>query len=136
MPAPQPDRRSDRWIEVRNLSRPQCPVFRARWCASFLCRLRGLTFRKSLLPGEGLLLVQSRPSRLDAAIHMLFVFIPLTIVWLNPLRQVVDVRLARPWRPLYYPKAPAQYVLEVAAQYFGCYAVGDQVLFNETSSAP
>lgn len=85
---------------------------RARRCATFLCRLRGLTFRRSLAPGEGLLFVESTESRWGTAIHMFFVFFPIGVLWLATDGTVVDAVLARPFRPFYAPRAPARYYLE------------------------
>jgi hypothetical protein len=112
---------------IRNLSRPQTPLITAPYCVSFLCRLRGLTFRQRLPIGQGLLLVQARDSRLDASIHMLFVWMDLAVVWINSAEQVVDVRLARSWRPAYLPGRPACYILEMAAEHLKDFYVGDKV---------
>ncbi|MEW6568199.1 MAG: DUF192 domain-containing protein [Chloroflexota bacterium] len=101
----------ERSVAVRNRSRDGEVLLRARWCQSFLCRLRGLTFRRSLPQEEGLLLVEPRASRAGTAIHMWGVLMDLGVLWLDPAGRVVDRRLARPWR-IYLPKAPAQFVLE------------------------
>lgn len=114
-----------RWVEVHNRTQDR-HLLRARWCASFACRLRGLTFRRSLPAGEGLLLVESSRGRAQTAIHMAMVFMPLGVVWLDEARRVVDVRLARPWG-IYVPAAPAQYVLEGGAEVLECVARGDQL---------
>ncbi|MGC9349047.1 MAG: DUF192 domain-containing protein, partial [Anaerolineae bacterium] len=85
---------------------------RVRRCDTFVCRLRGLTFRRELPEGEGLLFVEPRESRLGTAIHMLFVFFPIGVVWLNAEGIVVDRVVAYPFRPFYAPSAPASYFLE------------------------
>jgi len=117
-------------VNIYNLSCPQKPSIAAKYCVSFLCRLRGLMFRRSLKPEEGLLLVQSRESRLDAAIHMLFMWIDLAVIWINAASEVVDVRLARRWRLMYIPTQPAIYVLELAAEHLEDFKVGDKVKFE------
>jgi uncharacterized membrane protein (UPF0127 family) len=104
-----------------------------RYCADFLCRLRGLTFRQRLGDDEGLLLVGRRESRLDAAIHMLFVFFPIAVVWLDGGRRVVDVQLARPFRPFYVPQAPAKDILEGPPALIESVDVGDRLHFSEAS---
>ena len=48
------------WQEVWNETREECALKRVRRCASFFCRLRGLTFRRGLGAGEGLLLVAGK----------------------------------------------------------------------------
>jgi uncharacterized membrane protein (UPF0127 family) len=117
-------------IMIRNLSRPTAGQVRARSCDRFLCQLRGLTFRRSLAPDEGLLLVERKDSRLEAAIHMLAVFTDLAVIWVNSQHEVVDVRLARSWRPAYVPKRPARFVLELAPERIGDFQVGDRLLFD------
>jgi len=87
-------------------------VPRAKWCASFLCRLRGLTFRRRLNPDEALILVEASESRLGTAIHMVFVFFPIAAIWLDSQGMVVDARLAHPFVSVCVPRRPARYVLE------------------------
>jgi uncharacterized membrane protein (UPF0127 family) len=69
-------------------------------------------FRRKLEPGEALLFVNPRETIADAAIHMLFVGMPLGVVWLDSEGQVVDTVLAQPWRMHYAPRLPAKYILE------------------------
>ncbi|MEW5987306.1 MAG: DUF192 domain-containing protein [Chloroflexota bacterium] len=102
----------------------------ARWCETFGSKLRGFTFRRRLRPGEGLVLVEQTDGRLATAIHMLFVFCDLGVIWVNAAGQVVDTRLARPWRPLYLPHAPARYVIEGQPDLLGKVAVGDHLRFG------
>jgi len=119
-------------VLIHNLTHPNTPPIQARYCSSFACRLRGLTFRRSLTSGEGLLLVQRRDSRMDASIHMLFVWIDLGIIWINNAQQVVDVRLARRWRPAYLPARPARFVLELSPERMKEFNVGDQLSLEST----
>ena len=120
-------------VHIYNLSRPQDSAVVAKYCVSFPCRLRGLMFRRSLAADEGLLLVQRRENRLDAAIHMLFMWVDLAVVWINASREVVDVRWARRWRPIYVPTQPAMYVLELPIGHLENFKVGDQVRFENQS---
>ncbi len=116
--------------EVWNETRGERLLGRVRWCASFFCRGRGLTFRRRLGEDEGLWLVGGRESRLDAAIHMLFVFFPIGVVWLDGEGRVVDTRLARPFRPFYAPRTPARDVLEGPPSLLKHVAVGDRLRFR------
>ncbi len=119
-------------LNITNSSHSLPQPVQALYCDSFMCRLRGLTFRRSLKPQEGLLLVQPRENRLDAAIHMLFMRIDLTVVWINENKVVVDIQKARRWRPFYVPKQPARYILELADSWLPSFQVGDQLDFEET----
>jgi uncharacterized membrane protein (UPF0127 family) len=121
-------------ILVHNLTRPKVPPITAHYCDSFFCRLRGLMFRRSIPQNWGLLLVQGSDSRLDAAIHMLAMWIDLGIVWINSKGMVVDTRYARRWRPAYLPANPARYILEMNVAHLGDFTVGDQIQFENTPS--
>jgi uncharacterized membrane protein (UPF0127 family) len=119
------------WTTVRNETRGERLLGHVRRCASFLCRLRGLTFRRTMGEDEGCLLVGDRESRADAAIHMLFVFFPIAAIWLDRSGRVVDAKLARPFRLLYVPRAPAQDVLEGSPALLERVGIGDQLRFGE-----
>ena len=117
-------------IHLENKNRPLPTPLHARYCGSFLCRLRGLMFRSSLPLDTGLLLVEARESRLETAIHMLFVFMDLAVIWLNSEKVVVDTVLARDWRPAYAPRQPARYVLEIHPHRLNEFKIGDRVEFQ------
>lgn len=119
------------WIEVRGEAREDPLLGRVRLCDSFLCRLRGLTFRRCLGEDEGLLLVSRRESRAETAIHMFFVFFPIAVVWLNGEGCVVDAKLASPFHPLYVPQAPAKDVLEGPPSLLERVQVGDRLRLRE-----
>ncbi len=119
-----------RWVVVRNRTRGGEAVVRARWCASFACRLRGLTFRRELATGEGLLLVESTLGRAQTAIHMWFVSFSIGVAWLDDQLRVVDTRLALPWR-MYVPSAAARYTLEGVPGMLQSVAVGEVLQFDE-----
>ena len=103
---------------------------RVKYCDSFLCRLRGLTFHPPLARDEGLLLVFGRDSRVDSSIHMLGVGFDLAVFWINDNMQVVDKIVAGAWKPAFFPKSPARYVLEVHASRINDFEVGQTVQFQ------
>ena len=115
---------------VWNETRGERVLKHVRRCASFLCRLRGLTFRRRLDDDEGLLLVGCRESRADTAIHMFFVFFSIAVVWLDESGRVVDARLARPFRPLYVPRAPARDVLEGPPALLERVQIGERIVMR------
>jgi uncharacterized membrane protein (UPF0127 family) len=117
-------------MEVWNETQDRQVLGRVRRCASYLCRLRGLTFRRRLDENEGLLLVGRRESRVDTAIHMFFVFFTIAAVWLDRHGRVVDAQLARPFRPFYGPRAPARDVLEGLPPLLEKVRIGDQLHFG------
>nr|MBN1229884.1 DUF192 domain-containing protein [Anaerolineae bacterium] len=104
---------------------------RVKWCSSFFCRLRGLMFRRRLRQGEGLLLVEQFESRSATAIHMMFMFFPIAVIWLDREFRVVDRRLAKPWHPVYVPAQPAKYTLETHPDLLDAVQEGDSLVFHE-----
>ena len=81
-------------------------------CDTFWRKFRGLMFRRPLPADEVYVFVGRRESIAEATIHMFFVFFSIAVIWLDARRQVVDKALAKPFRPLYAPRRPAQYFVE------------------------
>ena len=116
-------------IENKNREIKSPPLI--KYCDTFLTQLRGFTFHPRLSRDEGLLLVGTRDSRLESSIHMLFVSFDLAVIWIDSNFQVVDKVLARSWRPAYFSKQPAKYVLEIHPDRWGDYEIGDKVQFKD-----
>ena len=117
-------------ITIRNRTRPGMRPIRAKWGDSFMARLQGFTFRKSLEPDEGLVLVEARDSRVDTYIHMFFVWTDLAVAWVNSNNEVVSTALAKAWRPFYAPAKPARYVVEFHPARHGEIQPGDLIQFE------
>ena len=117
-------------ITVQNLSRKLDQPAVVGYCDSFIYKLRGLMFRSRLALDEGLLLVEKRNSRLDTSIHMFFVPFDLAVFWINSDMTVVDKVIAKSWKPAYFPKADAQYTLEIHPTRWADYEIGDKVEFK------
>ncbi|RLD09172.1 MAG: hypothetical protein DRI56_04740 [Chloroflexota bacterium] len=117
-------------ITISNKTQTDVQAVNAQYCDQFWCRLRGLMFRKRIAFNEGLLLVQNRQNRLDAAIHMFAVMTDLAVIWLNNEKKVVDCQLARSWRPFYIPKSPARYILELSPERLADFKTGDELHFE------
>lgn len=120
-----------RWIEVRDATSGELILSSVRRCSAFSCRLRGLTFRRALGEDEGLLLVGQHESRIDTAIHMLFVFFPIAVVWLDCANRVVDAKVAVPFQPLCVSGARAKDVLEGPSDLIQRISVGQKLCFSE-----
>ncbi|MFN8401670.1 MAG: DUF192 domain-containing protein [Anaerolineales bacterium] len=117
-------------ITIQNLSRILEKPATVGYCDSFTCKLRGLMFRPRLDLDDGLLLVEKRNSRLETSIHMFFVPFDLAVIWINSDMTVVDKVLAKSWKPAYFPKADAQYTLEIHPDRWADYEIGDKVEFK------
>ena len=119
------------FITVENKTRPIPGLLHIKYCDTFFNQLRGFTFRSHLAREEGLLLVGKRDSRLDSSIHMLFVSFDLSVIWIDSTLRVVDKVLAKSWRPAYFSKQPAKYVLEIHPERWGDFEIGDGVEFTD-----
>jgi uncharacterized membrane protein (UPF0127 family) len=117
-------------VYIHNQTHPSKKPLQARYCASFLGRLRGLMFQKTIGAHQGLLMVQPRPDRLDAAIHMFFMNFDIAVIWADEHLRVVDVRYARRWRPAYAPARAAKYVLETHPDRLKDFEIGDQLVID------
>ena len=117
-------------ISIENKTKNLDGGFRLKYCDTFLTQLRGLMFRSRLALDEGLVLVGIKDSRLDSSIHMFFVSFDLTVLWVNSEFKVVDKVLARSWRPMYFSKKPARYVIEIHPERWGDFEIGDEVQFK------
>lgn len=117
-------------VLVLNRSHANASPPRVLYCDTFLTQLRGLTFRPRLAPDGGLILAGTRDSRLDSSIHMLFVRFDLAVVWIDSAMKVVDKVLAKPWRPAYFSKKPAMYVLEIHPERWDEFNIDNLVEFR------
>ena len=115
------------WASVLNLDREVRIALRIRIYDTFVSRFRGFMFRGAPQSDEGLLLVGTRDSRWDSAIHMLFVPFDLATFWIDSRMQIVDRVVARAWHPAYVPARAARYVLEIHPDLFSAYEVGNKV---------
>ncbi|MBN1890142.1 MAG: DUF192 domain-containing protein [Thermoflexales bacterium] len=116
---------------VKNNTSGEVLLPKLKWCTSFLCRLRGLTFRRALAEDEGLLLDEKIESVVTTAIHMMFVFFPIAAIWLDGRFRVVDKALARPFGLYYAPRHSARYVLEGPPALLERVNIGDQLSISE-----
>jgi len=112
---------------IRRLDTGEVIVQRVEECDTFWKRGRGLMFHRSLGKEEALFFVEKRESILGTSIHMLFVFFPIAVIWLDAQKRVVDKKLARPFRLYYAPQRPAQYFLEGHPSLLERVQIGDQL---------
>ena len=108
---------------------------KARYLDNFLFKARGLMFSKPLRGGSGLVLVADNEGVLETTIHMLFVFFPIDVVWLNSKKIVVDIkRGVSPFTLNLAPQKSAKYVLELPKGASKSTKVGDKILFRTAKS--
>jgi uncharacterized membrane protein (UPF0127 family) len=107
-------------------------VVNVKYCDTFLSRFIGLMFSRELKPDHGIIIVEKNESRMNTAIHMMFMNYDITVLWLDKKMVVIDKVLAKKWALYYAPKNPAQYVVELHHSKFSEYSIGDKlILLNE-----
>jgi uncharacterized protein len=116
-------------MALRNLTKKTALAKEVLLCASLCSQMRGLMFSRRI-DGKALVMVFGRER--IVALHMLFVFFPIDIVFLDRSRKVVElVRGAKPFISQIVPKNKALYVIELPAGVIGKSrtAVGDRLAF-------
>jgi uncharacterized membrane protein (UPF0127 family) len=106
---------------------------RVKLCDTFWTKLQGLMFRRQLDADQVLVFCYRREDVVETSIHMFFVFFPIAVVWLDAERRVVDKVLAKPFRPYYAPKKPAQYYVEGDPVLLEHVQIGDRLAFEESA---
>jgi uncharacterized membrane protein (UPF0127 family) len=108
-------------------------VVNVKYCDTFWSKFIGLMFSRELKPDYGVILVENNETRINTAIHMMFVNYDITVLWLDKQMVIVDKVLAKKWAPIYVPKKPAQYIVELHQSKFSEYSIGEKlILFNES----
>jgi uncharacterized membrane protein (UPF0127 family) len=114
-----------------NQTTGQILASQVRLCDTFWSKLRGLMFRRELNPDQAYLFCYRRESIADTAIHMFFVFQEIAAVWLDARYRVVGMVRARPFRPYYAARQPAQYVIEATPGLLERVRLDDELDFVE-----
>jgi len=93
---------------IRNQTKGKVLAKEFQPCISLLSRMKGLMLSKS--PRS---LVMAFPKEQKIGIHMMFVFFPIDVLWLDANQMVVAMRESlKPWAAA-YPQEPAKYVVEL-----------------------
>jgi uncharacterized membrane protein (UPF0127 family) len=97
-------------------------------------RQRGLMYKKKLAPNGGLLIILPEMSR--TAVWMKNVQFPLDVIWVAGSGEISDIRSLPPCKtdpcPIYWPRAAAKYILEVAQGSFPG-KIGDRIAIFDAS---
>jgi uncharacterized membrane protein (UPF0127 family) len=119
---------------LRNTQSGAIVLNRVRLADNFWSRFRGLQLVSGLPDDEGLLFVGSSESRANTTIHMFFMLFSISVVWLDASGKVVDTCFAKPWRPAYAPRFPAQYFIEANPSLLERVKIGDVLRFDEATT--
>jgi uncharacterized membrane protein (UPF0127 family) len=101
---------------LRDQTQDRIVIDRTRIADSAWQKFRGLMLEKEERFDYGLVFDFGHATRFGASVHMLFVFFPIDLVYLDENRRVVDVKTGfRPWSLNYTPKKAARYLIELPA---------------------
>ena len=87
-------------------------------------RAIGLMMQRSIEP---LFFDMGRESRNSCTMHTLFMLRTIDMVFLSSERKVVDIKTAKPFKPVIRPKAPARYVIELPEGMSRMFDLGQKV---------
>ena len=91
---------------------------------SFL-RFKGLMFESKDNFDYALVFDFPNETKIGASLHMMFVFFPIDVLFLNSEKQVIDKTTMTPWQFNYTPKKPAKYVVEMPKGKENVVLIGD-----------
>lgn len=116
-----------RYLNVINLSHPLLDPLNVVLCDTFFSKFKGLMFTKEVNVTGGILIDEKVESKLNTAIHMLFMNYDIAAIWLNKSYKVVDLTLAKKWHMVYSPSFKAKFVLEIHSSRLNQFHRGDQL---------
>ena len=91
-------------------------------------KLKGLMFENQQKFDYALVFPLPRESIAMATIHMLFVFFPIDVVYLDKNKKVVDIAKGlQPFTPSYSPKKPSKFFIELPAGKSKGISLGDEL---------
>ncbi len=87
-------------------------IKKVKHAKNFFSKAKGLMFQKKI--DFALIFHLNSETMIGASIHMLFVFTPIDVVFLNEEKKVIDlVENLQPWSLNYTPKLKAKYIIEL-----------------------
>jgi len=88
-------------------------ISKVRFAKTAWQRTKGLMFEDIRKFDYALIFEFPRESRISASLHMIFVFFPIDVLFLDKGKKVVDKITLNPFTPNYTPKYNAKYVVEL-----------------------
>lgn len=123
-----------KWRILKHSPSNNVVLRRVQLCDNFWSRFRGLQLVTHLPDDEGLLFVTGSENRANTTIHMFFMLFSIGVIWLDASGKVVDKCFAKPWRPAYAPRSPAQYFIEAKPAILDKVQIGDMLRFDEVTA--
>ena len=102
-------------------------VSKVRIAKGFFGKLKGLMFERKENFDYALVFEFPYESRIGTSVHMLFVFFPIDIIFLDGKKNVVDKTGLTPWKVNYTPKSAAKYFIEMPHGSASKIGIGDKI---------
>jgi uncharacterized protein len=101
---------------LENISTKQVLAKEVRFANTFLKKAIGLITENKKEFGYALVFDLGKETRFKASIHMLFMQIPINVIFLDSQKRVLEVvQNLKPWVFNYTPKKKARYIIELPA---------------------
>lgn len=86
---------------------------KVRHCRNFAEQAKGLMFERRKNFDYALVFHLPFESRAGVSVHMMFVFFPIDIVYLDRQKRIVEIARLRPWQLNHTPAKPAKWFIEL-----------------------
>jgi len=103
-------------------------IIKIKFAKTFIKKATGLMFSKEKNFDYCLIFDMGVESKIYSSIHMLFVFYPILLLFLDENKKIVDIRIAKPWG-FYSPKNKARYILELPIEYKKMFKENQEISF-------
>jgi uncharacterized membrane protein (UPF0127 family) len=95
-------------------------------------RMKGLMFEDQTKFDYALVMVMPKEGRIEASIHMMFVFFPIDVLFLDSNKKIVDIVTLNPFHLNHTPKKASKYVIELPAKSAKSAKIGDFVSWSKS----
>lgn len=116
---------------LKNLSKKSTIIAKVHLAESYFSKMRGLMFERKRNFDYAIVLCLDEESRLKASIHMLFVFFPIAVFFLDSHKKVVDKKLMKPFSLNYTPKKASKYIVELPSEKINSAEIGDVLSWGQ-----
>lgn len=98
---------------IKNTSKNKVLAKDIKICKNIFAKCKGLIFSRKIID-RGLVFIFNKEKK--HSIHMLFVFFPIDVLWLDKNKKVIDIKENfKPFSLLAKPKKKAKFIVELPA---------------------
>ncbi|MCR4368384.1 MAG: DUF192 domain-containing protein [archaeon] len=106
------------------------PIAKTRFAKSAFEKFRGLMLEEEKNFDYALVFELGTPTRIGASVHMMFVFFPICIAFLDGNKRVFEKNILEPWALNYTPKAEAKWLVELPIRHSKKIRVGERLFWD------